>query len=101
MWWSKAAKNGWAVWLIPVHDNTPPCSRRRVKVCTAGVSETAANKLLAAGIARACAKQRQNRRTSRFRQPAMSMQPDNQINLVAKFVYLQQSFDSLALSYAN
>src|SRR6267142_502270 len=53
---------------MPVQDNTPPFSRRRAKVCTAGVSETAANKLLVAGIAKSCAKPRQHYSPSRLSQ---------------------------------
>src|SRR6266545_4885566 len=68
MWFSATAKNGWAAWLTPAHDNTPPSSRRRARHCTAGVSETLANKhqlssrardvseLLVAARAELCAK---------------------------------------------
>src|SRR5262252_4711768 len=54
---------------MPAQDNTPPFSRRRARTCTAGVSETAANKLLVAGIAKTCAKPRQHCRTLDARQP--------------------------------
>src|ERR1041385_1084086 len=54
---------------MPLQDNTPPFSRRRARACTAGVSETAANKLLVAGISRSCAKPIKHCRTLGARQP--------------------------------
>ena len=65
---SRAAKNGCAAWLTPAQVNTPPCSSRRARDCTAGAFEMSANKLLVADAAAFCAKQRQVRSGKRNRQ---------------------------------
>src|SRR5688572_27197687 len=65
---NSAAKKGCALWLTASHDNAPPCSRRRSKCCTAGVSKTAGNKPPAVFSDRFCIKRRQRRSVDSMRQ---------------------------------
>jgi len=67
-YWSRTAKNGCAAWLTPAQINTPPCSSRCARRCTAGAFNMSANKSLAADAAAFCAKPRHIRSGERNRQ---------------------------------
>src|SRR6059036_1059623 len=65
---NSAARNGCAPWLMPKDGNTPPCSRRCCRDCTAGVCKTRANNVLAAKTWESCAKRRKGRSPPSARQ---------------------------------
>src|ERR1700722_15204741 len=65
---SNAARNGCADAQTPVQDNTPPCSSRRARDCTAGAFEMSANNLLVADEDSFCGKRGELRSARRFRQ---------------------------------
>src|SRR6266576_1480983 len=80
---SKAARKGWAGWLMPGHDDTPPFSSRRARDRTAGVCETRANKSLVAEIEASCAKRRETRSRHPRRQ---ALGASGRLAAIVKFV---------------